>query len=195
MLCYNHSSDRGKSRDMSRVESRTIIATKIAYRLTNQALAIDPDANNSHPYELPQLAACVLMKLYLDLSYREMEKWLSRSDQVLQVLGLSRVPDHTTLQRAYKNLRHLDFEKMKNQILEEELRTKHNFLLVNNRENHFETNSHSWISRLMVIWLVGMVLLLPIKILNLPYNFELVDIWTIGECLRCCIFIVSGVLV
>jgi hypothetical protein len=37
-----------------------------------------------------------------------------------------------------------------------------------------------WSSRLIVIWLAGMVSLLPVKILNLPLNFELVDIWTLG---------------
>jgi O-antigen ligase len=39
---------------------------------------------------------------------------------------------------------------------------------------------HSWSGRLMVIWLIGMVTLLPIRTLNLPLNFELVDIWTLG---------------
>jgi len=165
---------------MSQLESRYLIATKIAYRLTNQALPMYSNTNNSHPYELPQLAACVLMKFYLDLSYRNMEKWLSGSDQVCKVLGLSRIPDHTTLQRTYKNLRTLDFEKMKNQILEEEQRKNRNLFLINDRENHSGTDKYSWISPLMVIWLAGMVFLLPIKILNLPLNFELVDIWILG---------------
>jgi hypothetical protein len=38
----------------------------------------------------------------------------------LSSTGLARIPDHTTQQRTCKKLRHLDFEKMKNQILEEE---------------------------------------------------------------------------
>lgn len=37
-----------------------------------------------------------------------------------------------------------------------------------------------WSNRLIVIWLAGMACFLPIKILNLPLNFELVDIWTLG---------------
>jgi hypothetical protein len=37
-----------------------------------------------------------------------------------------------------------------------------------------------WSSRFIVIWLVGMVSLLPVKILNLPMNFELVDVWALG---------------
>jgi O-antigen ligase len=165
---------------MEQVESRHIIATKIACRLTDQALPSHSDANNSHPYKLPQLAACVLMKFYLDLSYRDMEEWLSENDQVRQTLGLQRVPAHRTLQRTYKKLRDLDFEKMKNQILEEEQRQNHYLFWMKDRENHSGTDNHSWISRVMVIWLAGMVSLLPIKILNLPLNFELVDIWTLG---------------
>ncbi len=60
------------------------------------------------------------MMFYLDISYRDMEEWLLATDKVCQALALPRVPDHTTLQRTYKKLRNLDFEKMKNQILEEE---------------------------------------------------------------------------
>lgn len=40
--------------------------------------------------------------------------------QSLSGLELPRIPDHTTLQRTYCKLRKLDFEKMKNQMLEEE---------------------------------------------------------------------------
>ena len=42
------------------------------------------------------------------------------TDKVCQALHFPRIPDHTTLQRTYHKLRKLDFEKMKNQILEEE---------------------------------------------------------------------------
>jgi O-antigen ligase len=37
----------------------------------------------------------------------------------------------------------------------------------------------SWLNRLIVIWLAGITVLLPIKIINLPSNFELVDIWNL----------------
>jgi len=105
---------------MNQRESRCVTATKIAYRLTKQVLPKYSHAKSPHHFELPQLAACVLMMFYLDLSYRDMEEWLLATDKVCQALDLSRVPDHTTLQRTYKKLRNLDFEKMKNQMLEEE---------------------------------------------------------------------------
>ena len=105
---------------MNQRESRYVTAAKIAYRLTSQALPKYSHVKSPHHFELPQLVACVLMMFYLDLSYRDMEEWLLATDKVCQALGLKRVPDHTTLQRTYKKLRNLDFEKMKNQILEEE---------------------------------------------------------------------------
>jgi hypothetical protein len=101
-------------------ESRYVTAAKIAYRLTKKALPKYSHEKSPHHFELPQLAASVLMMFYMDISYRDMEEWLLATDKVCQALELPRVPDHTTLQRTYKKLRNLDFEKMKNQILEEE---------------------------------------------------------------------------
>jgi hypothetical protein len=57
---------------------------------------------------------------YLNKSYCDMEEWLLATEKVCQALGLVRIPDHMTLQRIYRKLRTLDFEKMKNKILEEE---------------------------------------------------------------------------
>jgi hypothetical protein len=90
------------------------------HRLTKQALPKYSHAKNPYHFERPQLAACVVMMFCLDLGYRDMEEWLLATDKVCQALELLRIPDHTTLQRIYTKLRKLDFEKMKNQILEEE---------------------------------------------------------------------------
>jgi hypothetical protein len=46
-----------------------------------------------HRFTLPQLAACVLMTFYLDLSYRDMEEWLLASSEVRTLHELERVPD------------------------------------------------------------------------------------------------------
>ncbi len=100
-------------------ESRYVKVARIAYHLTQQVLPRYSHPKSPHHFTLPQLAACVLLMFYLDLSYRDMEEWLLASDRVCQELGLSRIPDHTTLQRTFQKLRRLDFEKMKNQLLEE----------------------------------------------------------------------------
>jgi len=100
-------------------ESRYVKVAHIAYHLTQQVLPRYSHPKSPHHFTLPQLAACVLLMFYLDFSYRDMEEWLLASDQVCQALDLPRIPDHTTLQRTFKKLRMLDFEKMKNQLLEE----------------------------------------------------------------------------
>jgi len=58
-------------------------------------------------------------------------------------------------------------------------RENHN-LLLDNRADLSKTANAAWSSRLIVIWLAGIAVLLPVKILNLPFNFELADIWTLG---------------
>lgn len=105
---------------MSQRESRYVKVAKIACGLTKQVLPKYSHAKSPHHFELPQLAACVLLMFYLNKSYRDMEEWLLATDKVCQALALPRIPDHTTLQRTYRKLRKLDFEKMKNQMLEEE---------------------------------------------------------------------------
>lgn len=100
-------------------ESRYVTVARIAYHLTQEALPRYSHPKSPHHFTLPQLAASVLLMFYLDISYRDMEEWLLATDQVCQVLELPRVPDHTTLQRTYKKLHMLDFEKMKDQLLDE----------------------------------------------------------------------------
>src|SRR4030067_2689797 len=100
-------------------ESRYVKVACIAYRLSQQALPRYSHPKSPHHFTLPQLAACVLMMFYLDISYRDMEEWLLATDQVCRELELPRVPDHTTLQRTYKKLRKLDFDKMKDELLDE----------------------------------------------------------------------------
>jgi prophage antirepressor-like protein len=63
------------------------------------------------------LAACVLLTFYLDVSYRDMEQWLLATDAVCRALSLERIPDHTTLYRAYRRLRLKDLERMKRILL------------------------------------------------------------------------------
>lgn len=100
-------------------ESRYVRVARIAYQLASHTLPQYSHAKSPHHFTLPQLATCVLLMFYLDLSYRDMEEWLLATDKVCQELELPRVPDHTTLQRTYKKLRMTNFEKMKKRLLEE----------------------------------------------------------------------------
>lgn len=99
-------------------KSRYVKVAEIAYYLAKQTLPQYSHPKSPHHFTLPQLAACVLLIFYMDLSYRDMEEWLLATDQVCQALELPRVPDHSTLQRAYKKLRMKDFDQMKDKLLE-----------------------------------------------------------------------------
>lgn len=103
---------------MNKRESRYVTVARIAYHLTQQALPLYSHPKSPHHFTLPQLAACVLLMFYLDLSYRDMEEWLLATDVVCRALALPRVPDHSTLQRTYRKLRMLDLERMKQQLLD-----------------------------------------------------------------------------
>jgi hypothetical protein len=103
---------------MTTRESRYVTVARIAYMLAQQALPRYSHPKSPHHFTLPQLAACVLMMFYLDISYRDMEEWLLATDQVCQVLELPRVPDHSTLSRTYKKLRKADLDQMKRLLLD-----------------------------------------------------------------------------
>jgi len=59
------------------------------------------------------------MMFYLDISTQILEEQLPASDQVSKVLELPWLLEHTTLQRTNNKLRNLDFDKMKDQLLDE----------------------------------------------------------------------------
>jgi hypothetical protein len=99
-------------------ESRYVRVARIAYQLVRQTLPPYSHPKSPHHFTLPQLAACVLLMFYLDLSYRDMEEWLLATDKVYQELDLPRVPDLSTLQRTYKKLRMTDLERMKTVLLD-----------------------------------------------------------------------------
>ena len=61
-----------------------------------------PFATRPHHSLLPQVAACVLLMVSLDLRSSDMEAWLLTTDPVRQVVDLSNVPDHPTVQRMHE---------------------------------------------------------------------------------------------
>src|SRR5574341_1399992 len=91
-------------RDRSQRESRYVTVARIAYQLTTRLLRPYSHAHSPHTYTQPQVGACTLLVFYFHKSYRDAEDLLLASDQILQVLGLSRVPDHSTLCRMYHTL-------------------------------------------------------------------------------------------
>lgn len=78
---------------------------KMAHQIAKAVIKPYTHPNSPQVYTQPQLVACVLLKIYLNISYRDMEEWLAASDRLCEALELEWIPDHTTLYRAYQRLR------------------------------------------------------------------------------------------
>jgi DDE family transposase/transposase-like protein DUF772 len=100
-------------------ESRYVTVARLSYQIAEASLPRYSHAKSPQRYTLPQLAACVLLTFYLNLSYRDMEEWLLATDQVRQVLELAEVPDHSTLARTFRKLKQADLEAMRQSLLEQ----------------------------------------------------------------------------
>ena len=44
-----------------------------------------------------QLVTCLVLRKYLEISYRETTSWLNRSEELRECLGLKKVPHYSTL--------------------------------------------------------------------------------------------------
>jgi IS5 family transposase len=98
-------------------ESQYVRVARLAYELTQAIYPLHTHKNSPKTFTQPQLAACVLLKFYLNLSYRNTEEWLLASDKVCGVLELAEVPDHSTISRMYKKMRMKDFERLNDRLL------------------------------------------------------------------------------
>jgi hypothetical protein len=103
---------------MRRRESRYVTVARLAYQLAQQALPRYTHPKSPHRYNLPQRVACVLLKFYLDVSYRDAEEWLLATDQVQQVLELKQVPDYSTLIRTFGLLRQSEWDRLRRTLLD-----------------------------------------------------------------------------
>jgi len=92
---------------------------RTAYLLTRITLPQYSHPKSPHRFTLPQLAACVLVRSVLNLSYRQMSDWLSCRGEVYKELELPRVPDHSTLQRTFKKLSVSYLERMERLLIGE----------------------------------------------------------------------------
>lgn len=98
-------------------ESRYVTYARLALEATRATFPAYRHRNSPKTYTQPQLIACVLLGFYLDLSYRDLEDWLLASNSVCQVLGLSEVPDHSTLNRTMQRVQLHALEALHEQVL------------------------------------------------------------------------------
>src|SRR5215467_5548117 len=91
--------------------STTRLMTKSPLRLAEAALAVAREALPPYStkfdrkvYTQHQLFAILALREFLKQDYRGMEQLLTEWAELRQVLGLSTVPDHSTLQKAAQRL-------------------------------------------------------------------------------------------
>jgi hypothetical protein len=102
-----------------RRESRYVQFARRAYEEAQASLPKYTHRNSPKTYTFPQLVACVMLKFYLNKTYRDVEEWLLATDKVCTVLELESVPDHSTLSRTYRKLTKAQLDKMQRHLLDE----------------------------------------------------------------------------
>ena len=79
--------------------NRLLTFTRLAYDVAGRAIPERAHRFAPKRYTQPQLLACLLVKEYLRLDYRTAQEVLDTSDGLRKALGLTVVPDYTTLWR------------------------------------------------------------------------------------------------
>jgi IS5 family transposase len=68
-------------------------------------------------FRIPQLIACLLLKVYLRQDYRGIEDMLKISPPLRKALGLKKVPDYSTLARTFSTASSARLESMLNVVV------------------------------------------------------------------------------
>lgn len=98
-------------------ESKYVRFARLAYAVAQASVPRYAHPKSPQRFTQPQLVVCLLLTQYLNLSYRNTEEWLLASAEVREVLGLTQVPDHTTISRMLKRLTLARLEAMLTQVL------------------------------------------------------------------------------
>ena len=88
---------------MSASKSAIAILTT-AYNVALQALPLYAHKFSPKTYTQPQLFACLVLKEFLQLDYRKLQRLLEEIAEFRNVIGLKKVPHFTTFQKAAKRL-------------------------------------------------------------------------------------------
>src|SRR5262245_14619284 len=101
-------------------ESRYVQVARRAYEVSQAVLPLYTHRNSPKTYSLPQLAACVILKFYLNVAYRDMEEWLLASHKVYAVLELKGVTDQSTLAGTLSKLDKMWLDERQQRLLDAE---------------------------------------------------------------------------
>jgi len=99
-------------------EGKFLTFLKIAFFVCLNSLPKYSHKKSKHTYLFPSLIACSLLKLYIkNLDWRGLEELLKSSSDMQKILGWERVPDHSTLHRAFQKLQEEQIQKLFLQVL------------------------------------------------------------------------------
>lgn len=79
--------------------NRLVRAAELALAVAGDELPAYSCAKSPRRFTQPQLLACLVPRAHLKQTYRGVADLLAASDELRRVLGLTRVPDYSTLQR------------------------------------------------------------------------------------------------
>ena len=89
---------------MSTLSKSPLRVARHALITGNWVLARYAHRFSPHTYTQPQLFACLVLKVFLKTDYRGLTALLTELSDLRTVLGLTRVPHFTTLQKASRRL-------------------------------------------------------------------------------------------
>lgn len=79
--------------------SQSLTVAKLALEVASVTLPLYSHPKSPRKFTQPQLLACLVLRGYWKLTFRGLEDLLTISGELREVLGLTQVPDHSTLQK------------------------------------------------------------------------------------------------
>ncbi|MCX7767233.1 MAG: transposase, partial [Candidatus Sumerlaeia bacterium] len=101
-------------------DTRLLRFVSRAYYLARINLPLYSHPHSPHYYTLPKLFCCLLLKIYLNTTYRGIEDILSLSASLQRILQLRSVPDHSTICRMMGKISKQLLRWILRAVLEEE---------------------------------------------------------------------------
>jgi hypothetical protein len=96
--------DRDRRGKRSPRRSELLDVLELAMVVARQSLSDYSCPKSCHTFTQPQLLSCLILKTYLKLTYRGVVELLETADGLRGVIGLTRVPAHTTLKEFAKRV-------------------------------------------------------------------------------------------
>lgn len=98
--------------------NRTVAVALIALEVSRAELNSYSCEKSNHIFTQPQLMACLVLKAYLRCTYRDVIERLEVMPQVVEALGLKRLPNYSTLKKFADRLTTATIDRIAAKVLE-----------------------------------------------------------------------------